>query len=62
MTQVTHFTQGRAETPVWSPDGNTLAFDFVLNGRMDVQIVDLVSGEGTPLLTEPACCPIWLQP
>jgi len=62
VTQVTHFTQGRAETPVWSPDGNTLAFDFVLNGRMDVQIVDLVSGEGTPLLTEPACCPIWLQP
>jgi WD40 repeat protein len=62
VTQVTHFTQGRAETPVWSPDGNTLTFDFVLNGRMDVQIVDLVSGEGAPLLTEPACCPIWLQP
>ncbi len=62
VTQVTHFTQGRAETPVWSPDGNTLAFNFVLNGRMDVQIVDLALGEGTPLLTEPACCPIWLQP
>ena len=62
VMQVTHFTQGRTETPVWSPDGNTLAFDFVLNGRMDVQIVDLASGEATPLLTEPACCPIWLQP
>lgn len=61
VTQVTHFTQGRAETPVWSPDGNTLAFDFVLNGRMDVQIVDLASGEGSPLLTGPACCPIWLH-
>ena len=62
VTQVTRFTRGRAETPVWSPDGNTLAFDFVLNGRMDVQIVDLASGEATPLLTEPVCCPIWLQP
>lgn len=61
LTQVTHFEQGRVGTPVWSPDGNTLSFDYVLNGRMDVQIVDLISGEGTPLLTEPACCPIWLQ-
>jgi dipeptidyl aminopeptidase/acylaminoacyl peptidase len=61
LTQVTHFTQGRAETPVWSPDGNTLAFVYVLNGRMDVQIVDLASGEVMPLLTEPARCPIWLQ-
>ncbi len=61
LTQVTHFEQGRVGTPVWSPDGNTLSFDYVLNGRMDVQIVDLALGEVSPLWTEPACCPIWLQ-
>jgi Tol biopolymer transport system component len=61
ISQVTHFVQGRAGTPAWSPDGNTLSFDYVLNGRMDVQIVDLALGEVSPLLTEPACCPIWLQ-
>ncbi|MBI5297163.1 MAG: PD40 domain-containing protein [Chloroflexi bacterium] len=61
LTQVTHFEQGRVGTPVWSPDGNTLSFDYVLDGRMDVQIVDLASGKVSPLWTEPACCPIWLQ-
>ena len=32
LTQVTNFTEGRAETPYWSPDGNTLAFQVVING------------------------------
>ena len=45
LTQITSFTNGRAETPHWSPDGNTLAFNTVLDGRMEVQIVDIASGE-----------------
>ncbi|MFZ5879898.1 MAG: hypothetical protein ACOY0R_11055 [Chloroflexota bacterium] len=61
LAQVTHFERGRVETPVWSPDGNTLAFVRVVDGRMDVQVVDLLSGEVTLLLTESALGPTWLQ-
>lgn len=60
LRQVTHLTSGRAETPHWSPDGNTLAFNTVLNGRMDVQIADIATGEMRSLITEPACCPAWI--
>ena len=65
--QLTHFTTGRAETPHWSPDGNTLAFNKVLNGRMEVQIADVNSGKILPLLTDTApsggstCCPAWMR-
>jgi hypothetical protein len=61
MRQITHFTKGRVETPHWSPDGNTLAFNVVLDGRMDVQIAELHSGQIRPLLVEAACCPAWIQ-
>ena len=61
VSQVTHFTKGRVETPHWSPDGNTLAFNVVLDGRMDVQIAELPSGQIQPLLMESACCPSWIQ-
>jgi Tol biopolymer transport system component len=61
IRQITHFTNGRVETPHWSPDGNTLAFNVVLDGRMDVQIAELHSGQIRPLLTEAACCPAWIQ-
>lgn len=60
-TQVTHFTTGRAETPHWSPDGNTLTFAVVINGRMEVQIADMATGEIRSLLTESACCPAWMR-
>lgn len=61
IEQVTHFAEGRAETPHWSPDGNTLAFQSVLNGRMDLQVVGVVSEEIKPILAEPACCPGWMR-
>jgi dipeptidyl aminopeptidase/acylaminoacyl peptidase len=60
-TQVTEYTEGRAETPVWSPDGNTLAFQVVIDGRMNVSIADVVTGEIQPLETESACCPAWMR-
>ncbi len=60
-TQVTYLTEGRVETPHWSPDGNTLAFTVVINGRMEVQIADAVTGEVRSLITEPACCPAWMR-
>jgi len=61
LTQVTHFTEGRAETPFWSTDGNTLAFNIVVNGRMTVSIADVTTGESRIIETEPACCPAWMR-
>jgi Tol biopolymer transport system component len=59
--QITFLTNGRVETPHWSPDGKTLAFNTVLDGRMEVQIVDIASGEIHSLISEPACCPAWMR-
>lgn len=61
LTQLTNFEDGRAETPHWSPDGNTLAFNTVINGRMHVSTVDIKTGEMHPLITESACCPAWIR-
>jgi len=61
LTQVTNFAEGRTETPFWSPDGNTLTFNEVLNGRMNVSIADMISGEIKPLETESTCCPAWMR-
>lgn len=68
LTQVTNFTEGHAETPHWSPQGNILAFNVVLNGRMTMHIADIDSvGVGSPnpeilpLETESACCPAWMR-
>jgi dipeptidyl aminopeptidase/acylaminoacyl peptidase len=61
LTQVTFLTAGRVETPHWSPDGHRLAFNKVLNGRMEVQIADIPSGEIRSLMTESTCCPAWMR-
>jgi Tol biopolymer transport system component len=61
LTRVTRFENGWAETPVWSPDGNTLAFNTVLNGRMKVQIAEYTTGEIRSLITGSTCCPAWLR-
>jgi dipeptidyl aminopeptidase/acylaminoacyl peptidase len=61
LDQITSLTNGRAETPYWSPDGNTLVFNTVLDGRMEVQLADIASGEIWSLITEPACCPAWMR-
>lgn len=60
-TQVTRFENARVETPHWSPDGNTLAFNAVVDGRITVFLADLASGEVRPLVTESACCPAWMR-
>jgi hypothetical protein len=61
LTQITQLEEGRVETPFWSPDGNTLAFNMVINDRMEVRIADVATGEMRSLITESACCPAWMR-
>ena len=71
LTQVTNLTEGYVETPSWSPQGNILTFNKVLNGRMQVHIADMNSVEGgspNPVSaeiknigTESTCCPAWMR-
>jgi Tol biopolymer transport system component len=61
LTQITRLENGRAETPFWSPDGNTLAFNVVINDRMEIQIADLKTGQIRSLLTDSTCCPAWIR-
>ena len=69
LTQVTNIDDGRVETPLWSPDGNTLAFNVVINDRMEVRIADVgryassrdPTGEIRSLITESTCCPAWMR-
>lgn len=61
LTQITNFESGHAETPFWSPDGNTLTFNAVIDGRMTVSSAEVSSGEIRFLEAEPACCPAWMR-
>ena len=60
-TQITHLDEGRTETPSWSPGGNTLAFNAVINDRMNVHIADLSTGAIRVLIEESSCCPAWMR-
>jgi hypothetical protein len=61
LTQITHMEEGRVETPGWSPDGNTLAFNVVINDRMEVRLADAITGKIRALIPESACCPAWIR-
>ena len=68
ITQVTNYSNARVETPYWSPDGNTLAFNAVINDRMNVFIADIGSvwaGSSSPeikaLEDGSTCCPAWMR-
>ena len=60
-TQLTQYKDAHVGSPVWSPDGNQIAFTVVMNDKMSVNLVDPVSGETRQVLTGSACCPVWLQ-
>jgi Tol biopolymer transport system component len=60
-SKLTQFQNARVQAPVWSPDGNQLAFTAVLNDKMNVYIADSTSGEFEQALPAPACCPVWIR-
>jgi Tol biopolymer transport system component len=64
LNQVTSFDNARVETPFWSPDGNTLAFAVVINGRMQMHIADVNSVPNPEIRlieAESTCCPAWMR-
>jgi riboflavin synthase len=61
LIKLTDYENAHVETPFWSPGGNTLAFNAVVDGRMSVFIADISSGEIKPLETGSACCPVWMR-
>jgi Tol biopolymer transport system component len=61
LTQITSLESGRVETPFWSPEGNTLAFNVVIDDRMEVRISDLTTGKIQSLIAESTCCPAWIR-
>ena len=61
LTQITHLEDGRTETPFWSPDGNTLTFNVVINDRMNVHLANLSTGALRVLIEEASCCPAWMR-
>ena len=58
---LTNFQNARTETPVWSPDGNKVAFTVVMNDKMYAYTADMASGKSTQLYTEGICCPVWIR-
>jgi len=61
ITQLTKFTDARVETPNWSPDGNIIAFQAVINDRAEVYIANTQTGEIKSLIAESAYCPAWMR-
>lgn len=60
-TPVTRFEKARVEAPVWSADGESLAFTVLMDDKISVQQVNLASGAIGPVTNESVCCPAWMQ-
>jgi Tol biopolymer transport system component len=58
---LTSFPSARVEAPVWSPDGNRLAFTVVLNDRMNIYLADMASGKTRQALSVSSCCAVWMR-
>jgi Tol biopolymer transport system component len=57
---VTQFTDAIVESPVWSPDGNSIAFNIIRNGKIQAWVYVMASAASTPLGNGFSCCAVWL--
>jgi hypothetical protein len=60
LTPVTTFTDAIIESPVWSPDGSSLAFNVIRDGKIQVWVYETNSTAAVPLGNEFSCCAVWL--
>jgi dipeptidyl aminopeptidase/acylaminoacyl peptidase len=60
-SKLTLFENARVDAPVWSPDGNNIAFSVFINDKMNVYLANPVSGDTQLVVKESACCPAWTQ-
>ncbi len=58
---LTKFKDARVGSPVWSPDGNQIAFTVVMDDKMSVILADPITGETRQVLTGSVCCPAWIR-
>jgi Tol biopolymer transport system component len=58
---LTTYQLTKVGSPAWSPDGNQIAVTIVMNDKMNVVLVDAVSGEARQVLAEAACCAAWIR-
>jgi Tol biopolymer transport system component len=60
-TPLTKFKLTNVGMPVWSPDGKQIAITLVMNDKMNVVLIDPVSGETRQVLAGSACCSAWIR-
>ncbi len=58
---LTTFNGARVEGPAWQPDGDKIAFNAVLNDRMNAYVLDVSSGSLQSIDYGPSCCTVWVQ-
>jgi TolB protein len=58
---LTKYGSAKVGSPAWSPDGNQIAVTLVMNDKMNVVLVDAVSGEARQVLADMACCAAWIR-
>lgn len=61
VTPLTGYKDASVGSPLWSPDGNQIAFTAVMNDKMRVILANPVSGEAQQVLPGSSCCAGWIQ-
>jgi dipeptidyl aminopeptidase/acylaminoacyl peptidase len=60
LIPLTQFTDAIVESPVWSPDGSSIAFNIIRDGKIQAWVYETGSAAATPLGNGFSCCAVWL--